>query len=199
MPRKTYTPEEYFKWDEAAPEGVRLEYFEGTIYHQGRVFEPSNGWNAARVLAGASPEHSRIKHNVERLIGNQLLHRDCDILSSDQRVEVKTKSGYVYPDIVVSCDPKYDRVTLQSPELLIEILSKSTRRYDLTKKKEAYATIPSVKEYWFIASKEVDVLQHTRTGESWTIRRISDLEAILESPHFALTLPAKDIYHRVFR
>lgn len=195
---RNYTPEEYFELDEAAPEGVRLEYFDGTIFHQGRVFEPSTGWGAAVALAGASPEHNRIKHNVERLIGNQLVDRGCDILSSDQRVEVRTKSGYVYPDIVVSCDPNYDRVTLQNPELLIEILSKSTARYDLTRKKEAYASIPSMREYWFIATKEVDVFQCIRTDDAWTFGHVTDLDSTLTSDHFSLRLPLSEIYRRVF-
>lgn len=198
MLMNSYTSEEYFELDEAAPKGVRLEYFDGRIFHQGRVFEPSKGWDAARALAGAAPEHSRIKHNVERLIGNQLHDRGCDILSSDQRVQVKTRSGYVYPDIVVSCDPEYDGVTLQNPQLLIEILSKSTARYDLTRKKEAYATIASMQEYWFISTREVDVFQCVRGEEGWTLRHITDLALNLESKHFGIKLPLSEVYHRVF-
>lgn len=89
-------------------------------------------------------------------------------------------------------------MTLDNPEFLIEILSKSTARHDLTRKKEAYATIESIKESWFVASKEVHVFQCVRYDDGWTFRHFTDLDEKLESDHFDLELPLREIYHRVF-
>jgi Uma2 family endonuclease len=193
-----FTEDEYFELDEAAPQGVRLEYLEGVIYLNGHVFEPSIGWDAALDLAGAAPEHSQVKHNVELAIGNQLRDRDCIVFSSDQRTEVATKSGYVYPDVVVSCDPEYARVTLKNPELMVEILSPSTAKHDLTRKRDAYMSRESTREFWFIYLKEIRVIQNVRTDDGWSSIHYTDLEHSIRSDHFDLDIAMREVYRRVF-
>lgn len=49
-----YSVDEYYTSDEAAPDGVRLEFDEGVIYRNGQPFGPDWGWDAARDPAGAS-------------------------------------------------------------------------------------------------------------------------------------------------
>jgi Uma2 family endonuclease len=57
----------------------------------------------------------------------------------------------VQPDICVVCDPsKIDkRGCLGAPDLIVEIQSKYTARYDLTEKYNLYET-SGVKEYWVV-------------------------------------------------
>jgi Uma2 family endonuclease len=193
-----FTEEEYFELDGAAPKGVRLEYLGGTIYLNGYVFEPSMGWDAALDLAGASREHGQIKNNVEVAISNQLRDRDCDIFSSDMRSEVALKSGYVYPDLVVSCEPEYKGATLKNPQFLLEILSPSTAKYDLTRKKDAYASRASALEFWFIDQKQVRVIQHVRSQDGWTAVHYTDLDVVVRSDHFNLDIPMREVYRKVF-
>jgi Uma2 family endonuclease len=65
----------------------------------------------------------------------------------------------VQPDIVVVCDPKKldDRGCIGSPDLIIEILSPSTSRMDMTVKFELYQRF-GVKEYWIVHPKDQTVL-----------------------------------------
>ena len=80
-----YTRAEYLALDEAAGEGRRWEY-DGT-----RVY----------LMAGASPEHNQLSHNISRHLGNQLVPRGCRVMQSDQRVQLGRR--YVYPDVVAHC------------------------------------------------------------------------------------------------
>jgi len=73
----------------------------------------------------------------------------------------------VQPDIVVVCDPKKldDRGCIGSPDLIIEILSPSTSRMDMTVKFELYQHF-GVKEYWIVHPKDQTVLvfKHLESG-----------------------------------
>jgi Uma2 family endonuclease len=65
----------------------------------------------------------------------------------------------VQPDIVVVCDPKKldDRGCKGSPDLIIEILSPSTTRMDMTVKFDLYQHF-GVKEYWIVHPNDQTVL-----------------------------------------
>jgi Uma2 family endonuclease len=196
--RRKYSPEEYLALDDAAPEGVRLEYINGEIYLGGHVFDPSGGWDAAEAFAGASPEHNQIKHNVETALDPQLRDRDCAIFSSDQRVKYDTASGYAYPDIVVSCAPEYDGAILKNPQLLIEILSESTMEHDLTTKMAAYASMETMREYWFISINRVHLIQCFRSEIGWGYKHYSSLDLSVRSEQFDLEIPLREVFRRVF-
>lgn len=54
------------------------------------------------------------------------------------RLQVREKSFYAYPDVMVSCDPadRRDAYTWRHPALIAEVLSPSTGDYDRTTKFE---------------------------------------------------------------
>ncbi|MDR0815121.1 MAG: Uma2 family endonuclease [Bacteroidales bacterium] len=64
----------------------------------------------------------------------------------------------VQPDIIVVCDPsKLDEAgCIGAPDMVVEVLSPSTRKYDLHDKFNLYEA-SGVKEYWTIAPKDKDV------------------------------------------
>jgi Uma2 family endonuclease len=64
----------------------------------------------------------------------------------------------VQPDICVVCDPSKldDNGCLGAPDLIMEIQSLSTARYDLTKKVDLYEA-SGVREYWVVFPDGVEV------------------------------------------
>lgn len=50
------------------------------------------------AMAGAEPEHNRIKDNIAHALGHELAERGCWVMPADQRVPVG-RSEYVYPDV----------------------------------------------------------------------------------------------------
>ena len=70
------------------------------------------------------------------------------------RVHNANKKFFAYPDVVVASeeekylDNQFD--TLLNPEILIEVLSKTTENYDRGTKFMLYRSIPSLKHYVLI-------------------------------------------------
>ena len=153
-------------------------------YIDGKVF----------AMAGASASHNRISLNVATLFNVHLDGKPCQPYMSDMKVKVGTK--YVYPDVLVECSGLTDdsHVT-EKPTLIVEVLSKSTRRMDETTKRIAYTQIDSLLEYVLIEQDFVDIeIIRRRTG--WQSERFY-LGDSLTFESIALTLTVEDIYARV--
>ena len=157
---------------------IKHEYIDGVVF----------------AMAGASASHNRISLNVARKFGNHLEGKPCQPYMSDMKVNIGSK--YFYPDVLVDCSALADdsHVT-QSPTLIVEVLSKSTRRTDETIKRIAYTQITTLLEYVLIEQDFVDIeVIRRRTGwqsEHFYLGDSVTFEAI------GLTLSVEEIYARV--
>lgn len=66
-------------------------------------------------------------------LSNRLERRDCVVLTSDALVETPAREAGFYPDVSVFCRPGADLgdAALTDPVLVVEVLSPSTRNFDL--------------------------------------------------------------------
>jgi Uma2 family endonuclease len=119
-PKHVLTPAEYLALERKAL--YKSEYFAGEMF----------------AMAGASRRHNLIVANIIRVLGNQLLERDCNVYPSDMRVKISKIEKYTYPDVVVACGKEVfedeENDTLLTPVVIIEVLSESTEAYDRDKK-----------------------------------------------------------------
>jgi len=157
---------------------VKHQYLDGTVY----------------AMSGASRNHERIALNISRMLGNHLLDKPCEPFSSD--LKIKAGNYLFYPDAMVVCDdPVSHEYYTETPVLVVEVLSKSTRRIDETVKRRVYQSIRTLQEYVLIEQDIVDV-EICRRSEGW----ISSHYFLGDSVHFEsvdLTLNVADIYARV--
>jgi Uma2 family endonuclease len=146
------------------------------------------------AMSGASKNHDRIAGNVYTKLLPLLENSPCEPFSSD--VKVKVGGNFFYPDVMVVCDDQTDHPYYsEMPMILVEVLSKSTRRNDETIKRFAYQSIPTLQEYLLIEQDFVDVevccrkngwlSQHYFLGDEFTLDSIG------------IILSVEDIYRRV--
>lgn len=170
----TLTPEEYFAWE--ATQEVRHEY------HDGEVFP----------MSGGSSAHAEIIVNVTVALVLALRDAECTVRSEAMRVQVD-QSHYVYPDLTVTRGRAQfrtgARTTLLNPTLAVEVLSPSTRSYDLGEKLALYRTVPSLEEVLFVDSERRQAETVRRTAEGWTFGgAVAEGEVRLESVGVVLDL-----------
>ncbi|PPD44394.1 MAG: hypothetical protein CTY16_11780 [Methylobacter sp.] len=146
------------------------------------------------AMAGVSANHERIAGNVYRKFGDHLENSPCEPFGSDMKLRVK--DNFFYPDVMVDCqfdesEPYYT----ETPVLIVEVLSRSTRKKDETLKFMTYINLPSVQEYVLIEQDIADVTV-LRRREGWLPNHyfLGD-DITFESIN--LTLPVADIYRRV--
>ncbi|MDR0614137.1 MAG: Uma2 family endonuclease [Dysgonamonadaceae bacterium] len=139
---KRYTYADYLTW----LDNKRRELIDGAVH----LMSPS-----------ASKRHADISGNISWHIKGYIRKRKgCykvytapfDVrLSADGEKENDKIYTVVQPDICVICDPSKlnYRGCLGAPDMVVEILSPSTGRYDYTKKFDLYEA-SGVREYWIV-------------------------------------------------
>jgi Uma2 family endonuclease len=157
---------------------IRHEYIDGAVY----------------AMAGSSKNHDRISGNIFAKFHAHLERTACTPFSSD--IKVKVGNDFFYPDVTVVCDDKTDDdYYTESPIIIVEVLSKSTRKADQTFKRMAYQNLPSLREYVLIEQDFVDV-EICRKDRYWQ----SEHYYLGDEVYFAtidLRLPVEAIYARV--
>jgi Uma2 family endonuclease len=138
--------EDYLRSEEERE--IKHEYIDGYIY----------------AMAGVKKNHARITANIDRALGRFLSGKPCESFTSE--VKVKVGSKFFYPDVMVVCDDNNQDYYTETPVIIVEVLSKSTRRMDETVKKLAYQAIPTLQEYVLIEQDFVDI-EVCRRSAGW--------------------------------
>ncbi|MGN7611771.1 Uma2 family endonuclease [Magnetococcales bacterium HHB-1] len=130
---------------------VRHEYIDGYLY----------------AMVGSSINHNRLSSTLVHQFGDHLKDKPCDLFQSTFKVKT-SKRKFRYPDVIVRCDDPHDNHELytEKPIIIVEVLSKSTRRSDKTKKMLEYINLPSLKEYVLIEQDIVDI-EVLRRSNGW--------------------------------
>ena len=177
---------------------IKYERFNGQIWPVG------NPDNSPKLMAGAQPDHNRIKNNVETALTIQLDGTECEVMSGDQQIRVEDSDLNAFPDLVVACGGAlFEDVrglgTLFNPVVLVEILSPSTQSFDRTDKWAHYQRLPSLRDYIVIFSDQMRVEHHGRAeaGGAWTETIHFRPEERLELRGVVATLQVQDMYRRV--
>ena len=175
---RSYTVEEYLELD-ADAEDERYEFQNGSVI----------------PMADAEPEHNQIKDNVAAELRMRLQPEGGWVMTSDQRVRVSF--GYVYPDVVVACEPSYEDTsprTLQNPELIAEVTSEATKARDQGDKLVAYTDLESLREYWVIDPDKTLLAQYTRESDGWQYLAHTALSDTVTSTAFEMEISLQNLY-----
>lgn len=160
---------------------IKYEFIDGVIYAQ----------------AGGTLPHIRITRNVNRILANATQGGPCWAYGSDMKVRINRlgRLFYYFPDAVIVCVPHDDlRVGEENPCLIVEILSASTRKIDLTYKAQDYMSLPSLQGYLIIDSENRAAELHRRTPNGWTVEVLQDA---VELPCVNISLSMTEIYEGV--
>jgi Uma2 family endonuclease len=149
------------------------------------------------AMAGARNLHNLIKGNVFASLHARLRGSGCRPYDSDTKVRVRlpTQIRFYYPDASIVCRSNPPSDSFQDePVVLVEVLSKRTRRIDEGEKKDAYLTIPSLSAYLLVEQEAAAVVLHRRTERGFVREVFSGLDAIIPLPEIGTELPLAEAY-----
>ncbi len=184
IPKALLTEEEYLRIERAAAK--RSEFYHGEMF----------------AMAGASLSHVEICGNLLYELKGRLRGGQCRVFSHDLKVRIKATELYAYPDLVLACgglqfqDDHND--VLVNPQIIIEVLSKSTEAYDRGPKFNHYQQIPTLKEYILVSQHTPRVERFERnTNGKWELTTYSGNEATFEFGSIDGKVALADIYKDV--
>jgi Uma2 family endonuclease len=153
-------------------------------------------------MTGGTTNHNKIALNFAANLKFALRGQDYDIYIGDVRLWIPRYRQYTYPDVmVIQGEPIYtgtSTTTVMNPLLIVEVLSKSTKNYDLGEKFIYYRAIPEFNEYILIDQTKYHVMQYTKTLEGrWFLTEYESEETILELSSIEFQINLKEIYEKV--
>ena len=184
-PRR-YTLAEFLRRAEKSEE--LLEYYDGIITKLPMAREPHN----EIIINVGSAFKNAIKTNVKKY----------RVLGGQQKVYMPALNHGVFPDVIVIDDaPKYwddNKVLLINPIVIVEVLSRSTKKNDRTSKFTDYKTLESFKEYVLIEQNKclVETFYQAQPGV-WHVTVCKNINASIYLKSIDCTIAIADIYENI--
>jgi Uma2 family endonuclease len=163
---------------------IKHEYLGGVVY----------------AMAGARNAHNLIASNALIALGSRLRGKRCRAYNSDTKIRLRLphQVRFYYPDVSVICRPNPPSDSFQDePAVLVEVLSKRTRRIDEGEKKDAYLTIPSLCAYLLVEQEAPTVVVFRRTEQGFVREIHEGLAAVIPLSEIDSELPLADVYDAV--
>lgn len=107
-----------------------------------------------------------------------------------------------YPDVMILADePEYfnnRRDIIVNPQIIVEVLSKSTKGYNREDKFQAYRTISTFQEYLLIDQTRIRVDQFSKIGKKqWTLREYDEEDEAIALVTVPFEISLQDLYNKV--
>ena len=157
---------------------MRHEYIDGQLY----------------AMAGASENHNLLSVNMASELRNQLKGTSCRTFMADMKVKVG--KDFFYPDVMVVCqEDNENEYYKNAPVIIVEILSKSTRRFDQTDKRLRCQRIPTLEEYVLIEQDKGEIEVFSKKDHWQSFYYYLGDEITFSS--LGVTVLVEDIYYQV--
>ena len=166
---KTYTLEEFFDLPEPTDHS-KLELIHGVLY-----MSPMPDWR-----------HSTIVEIINRALLTLIIHSKSKGKLYSPRAGIKTGTHtWVEPDLFYLSSELLNSFSGEMPhtaDIVIEVLSLSTEKYDKTTKADTYEAL-DIRELWLVdpQDKTIEVRENLSSNKKWEKRVVYEMGDTLQS------------------
>jgi Uma2 family endonuclease len=182
LPKHKMTADEYLAWAETLPrEAGRYELWDGDVIVR---HGPAGFENSERA------QHWKAKHALYRALHDAVKRAGLPCHAAGEGPSVRISDHrLVEPDALVYCGPEVPRWMLEvsNPLIVAEVLSPSTRNFDMGDKRRGYFTLASLHHY-LIVDPDRALLIHHRRGSG-----AEPETEIVNGPRLRLDPPGLDV------
>jgi Uma2 family endonuclease len=157
-----------------------------------------DGW--VRAMAGAGVRHNLVTLNCVFHLQRLLRGQNCKPFLSDMKLRIRRDGGtrFYYPDLQVVCDSNPQTAVFQdAPVMVVEVLSSSTRQYDLDEKMQAYLQITTLACYLVLEQHQPVAIVLRRTAGGFLRECVDGVHARIELPFPGCTLSMSELYEGI--
>jgi Uma2 family endonuclease len=160
------------------------------------------------IVSQATDTHEAL---VARLIKLMAIYFDdldekFQVLGSNVKIVIPDRLGDFNADLSVVRGPseygptptgRESKVRIQNPEIVVEVLSKATHKFDRGQKLAAYQTIPTLQHILLIDQRAVNAWVYSRTDRpnQWLQTQFNSLTDVIPMGDFFLKM--QDIYRKI--
>ena len=176
---KQMTVEEYIQFETTSE--VRHEYINGQLLE----------------MSGEKKLNGKIAAFLSAYLLLHLEQTGYIVYSHDVKVAIPNENKYYYPDLILTNEPEDlgNAYVVYEPELLVEIISKTSRTRDTVDKYIDYIKIPSLKYYFVIDPERIYITVHSKDEKGqWEAEAYGSKEEVIQLPLLNVELPLNKIF-----
>jgi Uma2 family endonuclease len=183
---RLYTLGKYLQREENTKE--RYEYYDGII---------------TRLPISRTPRNIVVANmSAELIFAFRANNKDYTVMGSQQLVYLPDLNFSLYPDVLTVADTPQcwdnNEVLLINPLLIVEVLSRSTKKYDQNTKFSEYKTLPSFKEYVLIDPNRCRVETRFREAPNlWRDTIYTNMTDVIDLKSVGCTISMDFIYKKI--
>ena len=149
------------------------------------------------VMPGGTDRHNGITLNLVMSLRPSTLKQGCQLYANNVLIRTPDETGY-YPDVFITCDSREDTPRVKHrPNIIIEVLSDSTEKFDRTEKLRNYRTIPSLELYVLLEQDSILAEVYAKQPDgSWRHDVLREGSSIAFSS-LELMVPLADLYENL--
>lgn len=126
-----------------------------------------------RLMTGGSARHEWLVRRVDRLLGDVYDESDGPCRAFAHNRKLVMAEAIRYPDVFVVCGPQADDQYEDDADYIVEVLSPSTAKVDLTEKLHEYGGLRSIKQYLVLDPDARSALLYEKHDLGWHVREAS--------------------------
>ena len=168
--------EEYLRWELSTD--IKHQFIDGEIY----------------AMGGASENHNLLAGNIFNEFKIRLKGRPCRTFMADMKLRVA--EDFFYPDVMVICREDNENAYYKtSPTIIVEVLSKTTRKFDQSQKRLRCQSLSTLEEYLLVEQDKGEIQVFSRKDGWQSIYYYLGDE--IAFPCLNIAVPVEAIYDQV--
>ena len=181
--REFYTPESYLEFLETTQ--TKYEFVDGYL----------------RAMSSPTNRHNIVATNATVTFGLKLKGSTCRAFNSNSMVRIRKKSStWMYlPDMSIVCDENRQSERFQdNPIVVVEVLSPSTRAYDLDEKLANYLTLRSLQMVLLLEQDQPLAIVFRKSQDGNFVRESYEgMDQEIHLPFLGISVLLSDLYDGV--
>jgi len=146
------------------------------------------------AMGGASENHNLLAGNIFNEFKNRLKGRSCRMFMADMKLKVE--EDFFYPDVMVVCREDNENPYYKTaPTVIVEVLSKTTRKFDQSQKRLRCQSLPTLGEYLLVEQDKGEIQVFSRK-DGWQSNYYYLGDEIV-FPSLDIAVPVAAIYDQV--
>ena len=145
-------------------------------------------------MSGTTYKHNDLVFYLSAFFRFNLPKSEFKISSEQVKLYIASENIFFYPDVMVAL-PEEQQYYSTQPILIAEVLSESTRNFDMVDKFIQYKKLETLQYYFLLEPEKHLVIIHKKTPETgWQTETYTSIADIIELPALQISIALKDIY-----
>lgn len=176
---RTLTEDEYIRFE--LESDIKHEYVNGKLID----------------MPGESDLNNQLALNFCFLLKMLLRNKGYSFFAEGVKIKVPNENKYFYPDVFITKEPLSTGTVYikERPELIVEVLSESTRKYDTVDKFINYQKFDSLQYHLLVEPETVLISVFSRDeNDDWSLHTYAKATDIIQLPKLGISFTAGEIY-----